>query len=138
MIMEPEILDRVKKLSRKVNVVYVATADCDGVPHVAAAKGMEFLAEDRVFFRAWFCLETVRNLQDNPKVALALLDPGTNEGYQLSGEMERIEKGAILDGFAPGAEEKWRGYPQAEHQLHIRIKRISSFSSGAHSDEFLR
>jgi general stress protein 26 len=101
MRMEPGIFGRVKKFAQKVKVVYVATANKKGIPHLAASEGMTFVDQDRIFFRAWFCLRTVENLLENPRLSLGILDPKTQEGYQLLGEMERIEKGAILDGYAP-------------------------------------
>jgi uncharacterized protein len=135
--MKRGMLEQVKKLVQEVGVVYVATSDREGVPHIAAAEGMTFAKEDRILFRAWFCLKTLENLEKNPKLSLAILHTGTREGYQILGEIERMERGAILDGYRPGEEKKWAGYPQAEHQLSIRIEKVSSLSSGPHSDEFI-
>ena len=135
--MEPEILGRVKKLARKAKVVFVATANKKGIPHLAASEGVTFVDGDRIFFRAWFCLRTVENLRENQRLSLAILDPKTLKGFQILGEMERIEKGAILDGYAPETEKKWVGLPQAEHQLLIRVKEILHLTSGPHSDEAL-
>ena len=135
--MEPGILGSVKKLAQKVKVVYIATADKEGIPHLAASEGMTFVDRDRIFFRAWFCLRTVENLRENPRLSLAILDPKTLEGYQILGEMEGIEKGAILDGYAPETEKRWAGLPQTEHQLLIRVKEVLHLTSGPHSDESL-
>ena len=135
--MEKRLLDEVKNLVQEVRIVYVATASREGIPHIAASEGMTFVDGDQVVFRAWFCIKTVGNLQENPRLSLAVLNPETREGYQLFGELERIEKGAILDGFAVEKVREWAGYPQAEHQLYIRIKAISQLTSGAHSDEIM-
>jgi general stress protein 26 len=135
--MDPGILEKVKRLLQRVNVVYVSTANKEGIPHVAVEKGMVLLEKDQVFFRAWFCLTTLDNLRENPIVSLAVLDPKTNRGFQLLGETEEIEKKAILNGFAPAKEKEWAGYPQAEYQLLIRIRKISHLATGPHSDEFL-
>jgi general stress protein 26 len=105
MKMATGILEKVKKLVQKVKVVYVATANREGIPHIAASKGMAFI-EDQIVFRAWFCLKTVENLRENPKLSLAVLNAKTKEGYQLLGEVERIEKGAILDGYTPEEEKR--------------------------------
>ena len=136
--MEPKVWERIKRLVKKLKVVYVATSNKQGTPHIAASEGISFLNGDRISFRAWFCLKTVENLHENPRISLALLDRKTQEGYQLLGEVERIDKGAILDGFIPGKDKEWPGYPQAEYQLSIRIKKISPLTSGPHSDEFLK
>jgi uncharacterized protein len=137
MKMERELMEKIKKLVQKMGIVYVATADRKGTPHIAAAEGMTFSDEDQITFRAWFCLKTVENLEKNPKLSLAILNPKTKEGYQILGELERIDRGAILDGFGSEKEKKWAGYPQAELQLLIRIQKLSSLTSGPHSDEFI-
>ena len=135
--MESERVQKIKDLVEKVKTVYVATADKEGVPHIAAAEGMAFSDGDQVVFRAWFCLKTVENLHENPRISLGILDPVTGEGYQLLGKMERVETGAVLNGFTPQMEKDWKGYPQIEHRLSIRIEKISHLTIGAHSDEFL-
>ena len=135
--MEQEISEKVKRLLRKVKMVYVSTANKDGTPHIAVEEGMIILNNDRVLFRAWFCFRTLENLRENPAISLALFDPETKQGYQLLGEMETMETGAILNGFVPGREGGWEGYPQAEHQLLLHIQKISSLALGPHSDEFL-
>ena len=136
--MKKAALEKVRKLVQEVRVVYVATSDGEGVPHIAAAEGMTFVKEDQILFKAWFCLKTVENLGQNPRLSLAILHPETRQGYQVLGKIERIEEGAILDGYRPGEEKKWASYPQAEHQLSIRIEKVSSLTSGPHSDEFIQ
>jgi predicted pyridoxine 5'-phosphate oxidase superfamily flavin-nucleotide-binding protein len=135
--MEKEILDRVKKLVEKVKIAYVATADRKGLPHIAASEGLTFVDEDRIAFRAWFCLKTVENLQENPRLSLAILNPRAKQGYQLLGRIERIEEGAFLDGYRPEEERGNAVLPQAEHRLLIRIEKVSLLGSGPHSDEFI-
>ncbi len=136
--MKKAMLEKVRKLVQEVRVVYVATSDKEGIPHIAAAEGMSFAKEDRIVFKAWFCLKTVENLGQNPRLSLAILHPETGQGYQILGEIERIERGAVLDGYRPGEETKWAGYPQAEHQLLIRVEKVSSLTSGPHSDQFIQ
>jgi uncharacterized protein len=133
--MERKIPGRIKKLAEKVKMAYVATSSKEGIPHLAASEGMTFLEQDRIFFRAWFCIRTIENLQENPKLALAILDPDTGEGYQLLSEMERIDRMATLDGYSPETAKKWAGLPQDEHQLRIRVKEVLHLTSGPHSDE---
>ena len=84
MKMDTDILEKVQRIVQKVKIVYVATANREGMPHIAAAEGMAFMG-DKVVFKAWFCLKTVENLSENPKLSLAVLSPKTREGYQILG-----------------------------------------------------
>ncbi len=135
--MEKGTIENVKNIVRKVEIVYVATASLEGTPHIAAAEGMSFTQKDQILFRAWFCLKTLENLEKNPKLSLAILDPKTGQGYQIMGRVERIESGAVMNGYAPEQQKKWSGYPQAEHKLLIQIEKAAALSSGPHSDEFI-
>jgi len=60
MKVERELMKKIKKLLEKMGIVYVATADRKGTPHIAAAEGMTFTDEGQILFRAWFCLKTVQ------------------------------------------------------------------------------
>ncbi len=135
--MKRETLEKVEKLVKRVGTVYIATADRTGTPHIAASEGMTFTQDGDILFKAWFCLKTVANLAKSKKLSLAVLDPKTQEGYQILGEIRRIDRGAMLDGYGPGREKEWAGYPQAEHQLLIDPKKISSLTSGPHSDQWI-
>ena len=129
------MLQKVKELVEKVGTVYIATADRKGTPHIAASEGMAFTKEGHIVFKAWFCLKTVANLGENRKLSLAVLNPKTQEGYQILGEIKRIDRGAVMDGYGSDREKSWEGYPQVEHQLLIHAKKVSSLTSGPHSDE---
>jgi general stress protein 26 len=117
------MLEKVKRLVQEVKVVYVATSDKEGVPHLAAAEGMTFAKEDQIVFKAWFCLKTVENLGKNPKLSLAILHPVTREGYQILGEIEQIEKGGILDGFRPKRRRNGQGIPRLSTGFRFASKR---------------
>ncbi len=80
MRMDREILEKVKQLVKKVGTVYIATADREGTPHIAASEGMTFTKEGRVVFKAWFCLKTVENLEKNRKLSLADSKPKNSRG----------------------------------------------------------
>ncbi len=138
MKLEKSLMDRVQELVETVNLVYVATASKEGLPHIAASDGMTFINGTTIFFRAWFCRKTVENLFENPKLSVVVFDPATREGYQLLGKLERIEEGAVLNGFSPAKEKEWAAYPQSEYQLSIQVDAISHLTSGPHSDDLIR
>ena len=52
--MKRGMLEKVKRLVQEVKVVYVATSDKEGVPHLAAAEGMTFAKEGEIVFRLLF------------------------------------------------------------------------------------
>jgi uncharacterized protein len=129
--------DRMKEFAGRIKLVYVATSNRDGLPHIAVSEGMIFVNDSHLFFKAWFCRKTIENLAENPKLSVVAFDAGSREGYQLLGQLERMEQGAVLNGFSPEMEKQWATYPQSEHQLLIRIDAVSLLTSGPHSDDLL-
>ena len=82
---------------------------------------------------AWFCPGTVDNLRQNRKISLVVWDAAADIGYQLLGEVEKVEELSVLDGYVPGEEEK-PPLPQVERQLLVRLEKIIDFSHAPHSD----
>jgi hypothetical protein len=101
---------------------------------VAAAGKIRLTPEGRVAVEAWFCPGTVANLQSNRHIALIIWDPNMDNGYQLLGETEKVEDTAIMNGYAPGLEDK-SALPQVERRLVIRVDKIIGFKRSAHTDE---
>ncbi len=125
-------LQKAVALAERLQHVFVATADSNGLPHVAAAGKLTYKSNGRVAVAAWFCPGTVDNLQQNRKISLVVWDAAADIGYQLLGEMEKVEELSVLDGYVPGEEELLM--PQVERQLIVRVNKIIDFSHAPHSD----
>lgn len=126
------ITDGIIRFAEKVGHAFVATADGRGNPHLAAGRGVNAIKPDLLVFEAWFCSTTLRNLKENPQVAVVLADPVTGSGYQFTGRVEKKVDTAILDGFLPELEPP--GLPQVQWRLEIRVESVMAFSVDAHSD----
>lgn len=126
------ITEAMKEFAGRVGHAYVATSDAGGNPHLAAGRGVSLFEPNRLVFEAWFCMTTLRNLHDNPKVAVAVADPVTGNGYQFAGQVERTIDIAVLNGYLPDVEPA--GLPQVQSRLEIRVETVMSFTADAHSD----
>lgn len=131
-----EIPKSVKKMIEKDALIFVATSDKTGTPHIAVAKGISLVGNDRVAFGSWFCYQTLKNITDNPRIALSFLKPKEEQGFQLIGKVENVFVTDMLDGYSPMDENKLQGsFPQAKHRLQITVEKILELSTGPHSDE---
>jgi predicted pyridoxine 5'-phosphate oxidase superfamily flavin-nucleotide-binding protein len=130
-----KIPEPVKRLISRNQVILVATSDRKGVPHLAAAKGLFLLDEDRLAFENWFCFQTLRNITENPRIAVSLMEPGKDRGFQIVGAVEQMVPTAMLDGFTSEEAERGSPIPQTEYQFRIIIEKILELSTGPHSDE---
>ncbi len=130
---DPAPLAKAIALAERVGHVLVATADAEGLPHIAAAQRLAPADEGAIAVAAWFCPGTVANVEQNKKIAIAVWDPVADAGYQLLGNVESSEVVAMLDGYAPEAE-RTAPPPQAERRLIVRVSKILRFSHAPHSD----
>jgi hypothetical protein len=131
--MKEESLNKAVELAKKLGHVFVATADAAGFPHVAAAAKLSIIPEGRVAVAAWFCPSTLANVHENTRLSLVVWDAVTDKGYQLLGELEKVQELAILNGYSPDLEAK-SPLPQVESQLIVKIDKILDFTHAPHSD----
>lgn len=131
--MNLQTLQKAVAMAGRAGHILVATADAQGLPHLAAAGKMWLDEEGHLAVGAWFCPGTVGNLRDNRRIAVVVWDPATDTGYQLLGQVEQILDLAVLDGYAP-EQSPAPPIPQVERELQIRVDKILHFSHGPHRD----
>jgi len=131
--MTTELLTAAVALARRTGHAYLATAGADGTPHIMVAASLEQAGDDRVVIKEWFCPGTLANLSANKALAIAVWDMNRDAGYQLLGQLERIEDLAVADGYAPQVEDR-QTTPQVERQLVVHIDKDLDFSLAPHSD----
>ena len=113
--------------------VSVATADAAGTPHLACAGALEEADDGSVRVAEWFCPGTVENVAENRRVSLTVWDERSDRGYQMIGEVRRVETLGVLDGYAGDLEDE-SDIPQVRRGLVVSVERILDFSRAPHSD----
>lgn len=93
----PRLTEHMKQLIQEQPVVYVATSDNQGRPNVSPKGALKILEDDRLVFGDLFSLKTRANLQANPQVAVAVVNPQTYEGYQFKGWAEVVQEGPLFE-----------------------------------------
>lgn len=131
--MKEEAIQSAVELGEKVQNIFVATADAEGLPHVAAAGRISSASVGYVAVSAWFCPGTVMNLQKNSRVALVVWDAAADIGYQILGVVEKVEEEAMMDGYSAEMEESTQP-PQVERQLLVHVDKVLHFSHAPHID----
>jgi predicted pyridoxine 5'-phosphate oxidase superfamily flavin-nucleotide-binding protein len=122
----------IKRFVEAQGVAAVASADADGRPHLALGSGIKVLDDEHLLFESWFCPTTLRNVEQNQQVAVAVMAHDSASGYQFIGSVVHGFDIALLDGYTPGA------VPvsdlQALSQLVVRVEEVLAFCTGIHSD----
>lgn len=131
--MNQEILKKAAALAARTGHVFVATADGEGLPHLALGYDMKIPSDNHLSVTSWYCPVTLSNIRKNENIAFVVWDEASGSGYQLSGSMKYVEDLAMLDGFSAEKEEICR-LPQTERRLIAKITRTLALSRTAHSD----
>ncbi|MDX9785897.1 MAG: pyridoxamine 5'-phosphate oxidase family protein [Desulfobacterales bacterium] len=131
--MKSNLIVKALTLSEKLRHVFIATADGTGLPHMAAAGKIKRISDDRISIEAWFCPGTVENLNQNNRISIVVWEPDPDQGYQLTGKVEKVEELAILNGFSHGIE-SMHPIPQVERKLIVHVEKTFSFTHAPHND----
>ncbi len=70
----------------------IATASADGTPNVTYLSRVRMVDDQRIALSNQFMSKTTRNLAENPRASVLLIDPGTYVEYRLWLVYERTER----------------------------------------------
>ena len=83
---------------------FVATAGPEGTPNIGTKGSTHVLDDEHIAFYELTGGRTWENLQENPKVAIAVADKGKLQGYRFVGRAELITEGELYEGAKKLAE----------------------------------
>ena len=70
----------------------IATASVDGVPNVTHLSRVHMVDDEHVALSNQFFSKTMRNLAENPRACVVVIDPLTFDSYKLVLQYERTER----------------------------------------------
>jgi len=76
---------RMKEIFEKQETIVLASATKDGVPNVVPIGAKKILDDETILISDQFFNKTLKNMKDNPRVALTIWDKDKHEGYQIKG-----------------------------------------------------
>ena len=79
----------------------IATASADGTPNVTYLSRCHAVDDERLALSNQFFSKTARNLAENPRASMLIIDPVTHDEYRLDLAYERTERrGELFDRLA--------------------------------------
>jgi predicted pyridoxine 5'-phosphate oxidase superfamily flavin-nucleotide-binding protein len=93
----PLLTHHMKKVLKQQPVVFVATSDRLGQLNVSPRNALLIVGDDRIVFADLNSHQTLANLQANPSLVVAVVDPQTYEGYQFKGQAELVDEGPLFE-----------------------------------------
>jgi predicted pyridoxine 5'-phosphate oxidase superfamily flavin-nucleotide-binding protein len=109
---------------------WVATASKDGMPNVAIKGSLRVLDDEHLMFADLFSLKTRKNLEENPKVAVMVMDNETRIGYSLKGTVELISQGPLYDQMVEMLKKVPTPLPPPKYVVKITVESIYDQSLG--------
>ena len=106
----------------------IATASKDGTPNLGPKGSMYVFDDETLAYSEGTGEKTIRNLQQNPKVAVMVVAREKKDGYQVKGMAELLSSGDFFEQVAKNQEERKK--PRPKNVVKIRIEEIYSVRPG--------
>ena len=122
---------RMKEIFEKQQTIVLGTATKEGVPNVVPIGAKKIIDEETILISDQFFNKTLKNIKDNPHVAITIWD--NHEGYQLKGTVTIETSGARFEETAKWIEEmgKSKNIPlKSRGALIVQLTEIYSVSPG--------
>lgn len=88
-----------REVIAKSKVVPMATASKDGIPNVVPMASIRIVGDDTIWIMDNYMVKTLRNLKENPIVALYFYEPKLRCCIQVKGEAEIKTSGPDYEKF---------------------------------------
>ena len=108
---------------------FIATASPDGVPNIGAKGSTHVLDDEHIVFYELAGGRTWENLQKNPKIAIAVADRSTLQGYRFVGTAEFITEGELYEGAKKLAEMMKMPVPP-KAAVKVKVEEIYNLGAG--------
>ena len=109
---------------------WVATATREGLPNVTPKGTVKVLDDQHMIFADLFSLKTRHNLEQNPKVAVTVIDPSTHKGFQIKGTAELISSGPLYEKMAAELKAASATLPAPKYLVMISVESVYDQSVG--------
>jgi hypothetical protein len=112
-------------------MAWVATAAGDGLPNVTPKGGLKMLDDQHVAFPDLYSLKTRQNLEQNPRIAVTVIDPASAKCYQIKGTVEMIASGPLYEQLAEEWKQSSPSAPSVKYVVKITVESVYDESVGA-------
>ena len=114
----------VKTFLDEGRLAYVATCSRDGRPHVVPKGSVAVLDDEHLVFADLYTGATRKNLEANPRIAVAIVNPAGYIGYEICGQAQIVERGPAFDEIAARVTHGQMTYHRAKHAVKIRVEEV--------------
>jgi len=106
----------------------IATASTAGIPNIGPKGSMVVVDDETLAYAEGTNGKTLKNIQENPSVAVMVVDREKADGYQVKGTAELLTDGDFFEQMARRQEERKR--PRPKTVVTIKAEEIYSVKPG--------
>jgi predicted pyridoxine 5'-phosphate oxidase superfamily flavin-nucleotide-binding protein len=108
---------------------FIATTDPNGAPNIGTKASTHVLDDEHIVFYELTGGRTWTNLQNDPRVAIAVADRSKLQGYRFEGKAELITEGELYDGAKTLAEMMKMPVPP-KAAVKVKVDEIYNLGAG--------
>jgi predicted pyridoxine 5'-phosphate oxidase superfamily flavin-nucleotide-binding protein len=130
--------ERMKEIFSKQGVFVLGTADSKGSPNVVPVGAIKILDNETILVSDQYFLKTLKNLRENPKVAISFWEMDKGEGYQIKGDATIHTDGKIFEETVEWVRKYGEeiGHPlKSKGAIVIKITEIYSVTPGSNAGQ---
>lgn len=106
----------------------VATASKQGIPNIGPKGSVHVIDDETLCYAESTGEKTLRNLRENPRISVMILDREKSEGYQFKGTAQLSTSGDLFEKVTKRQQERKRGVPKCV--VRIKVDEIYSVITG--------
>jgi predicted pyridoxine 5'-phosphate oxidase superfamily flavin-nucleotide-binding protein len=106
----------------------VATSTKEGIPNVGPKGSLYVLDDETLVYSEGTGRKTLKNMVENPNVAVLVVDREKLDGYQFKGKAELLTQGPIFDEVSE--KQKKRGRRPPTNVVKIKVEEVYSVKPG--------
>ncbi|GAB4344250.1 MAG: pyridoxamine 5'-phosphate oxidase family protein [Candidatus Abyssubacteria bacterium] len=91
------LTEDIKDFLGEGRLAYVATCGRDGMPNVVPKGSLGMLDDEHLVFADLYSQKTRKNIEENPRVAVSVVNPPAYQGYQFKGTARVVDSGIALE-----------------------------------------
>ncbi|WP_304509393.1 pyridoxamine 5'-phosphate oxidase family protein [Anaerotignum sp.] len=127
--------ENVKKILKE-NMWDLATCR-NNEPNVVPVAFKDVTDDGKLIVGDVFLETTLKNIQDNGKIAISVYDAQNLEGYQIKGNAEYVTEGNIVDTFKAMVEKMFNGTATAKGALIVTPEKVIVTTPGSENKKEL-
>jgi hypothetical protein len=130
-----KLSEEIKEFLGEGRLAYVATSNKSGIPNVVPKGSLGVLDDEHLVFADLYSQKTRRNIEENPHVAVAVVNPPAYQGYQFKGTAMILDSGPALAKATEIVDSIKMDPSRVKYAVVIHVEEVYDLSPGPKSGQ---